>query len=140
MRDFIEKFVKNKTVGFWLGLGASLALLITDIIFVAVDVKDRTFSFVTFALILVGAAVETAYFFFDFKFLDFMPLVSCLCFGVAVGMHWNLGLATLSDVWNGVNFVGGDPKAALGFGIVFAICTIAMIVSCFMKQRKQQNN
>lgn len=137
MSNFADKFVKNKTVGFWLGFGAALALLLTDIIFIAVDVKDRTFSAVTFALILVGAAVEIAYFFLDFKYLDFMPLVSCVCFGVALGAHWNLGLETLSDVWNGVNFVGGNAQAALGFGIVFVIGTVVAIVSCFMKQRKE---
>ncbi|MCX4313585.1 MAG: hypothetical protein OSJ83_06995 [Clostridia bacterium] len=136
MNKFIEKYVKNKTVGFWLGFGASLALLITDIIFIAVDFSDRTFSAVTFALILVGAAAEIAYFFLDFGFLDFIPLVACLCFGVALGMHLNLGLATLSDVWNGVNFIGGDPKAAIGFGIVFILGTIVTAISCFMRQRK----
>lgn len=137
MNNFVQKYVKNKTVGFWLGLGAAVALLLTDILFIALDFGDNTFSIVTFALILVGAAIEIAYFFLDFKFLDFLPLAACLCFGVAIGQHWQLGLETLSDVWNGVNFIGGNYRMAVGFGIVFVLGTITAIVSCFLGQRKE---
>lgn len=132
-----EKFVKDRTVGYWLALGAAIALLITDIIFIATDFGDRTFSLVTFLLILAGVAIEIVYVVLDMKVLDFLPVLSCVCYGVALGQHWNLGLATLSDVWNGVVFVGGNSTAALAFGIVFAVCTVAAIVSCFLKQKKE---
>lgn len=131
-----EKFVKDKTVAYWLALAAAAVMLITDIIFIATDLGDRTFSLVTFFLVLLGVIIEVVYAVFDISFLDFLPILSCACYGVAVGNHWNLGLATLSDVWNGVIFVGGNPQAALAFGIIFLIGTIAALVSCFMKQKK----
>lgn len=139
MNSFMEKYVKNKTVGFWLGLGAACAMLVADILLIALDYGDITFSAITFSLIIVGAAIEIAYCFLDYKFLDFMPLLACACFGIALGAHWYLGLESLSDLWNGVNFIGGNQQAALGFGIVFAIGTVASIVSCFMNQKKNKN-
>ena len=106
------------------------------IIFVAVDAGDRTFSYVTFALILVGAAIEIVSVFFDYKFLDFLPVVSCACYGVAFGMHLYLGLSTLSDRWNGVNFVGGNGDAVITFAILFGIGLVAALAAGFMKRRR----
>ena len=111
-----EKFVKDRTVAYWLALAAAAVMLITDIIFIATDLGDRTFSLVTFFLVLLGVIIEVVYAVLDISFLDFLP--------------------TLSDVWNGVIFVGGNPQAALAFGIIFLIGTITALVSCFMKQKK----
>lgn len=131
-----ERFVSGRTIGFYLALGAAVLFLISDIIFVAVDAGDRTFSYVTFALILVGAAIEIVSVFFDYKFLDFLPVVSCACYGVAFGMHLYLGLPTLSDRWNGVNFVGGNGDAVITFAILFGIGLVAALAACFMKRRR----
>lgn len=131
-----ERFVSGRTIGFYLALGAAVLFLISDIIFVAVDAGDRTFSYVTFALILVGAAIEIVSVFFDYKFLDFLPVVSCACYGIAFGMHLYLGLPTLSDRWNGVNFVGGNGDAVITFAILFGIGLVAALVACFMKRRR----
>ena len=47
-----------------------------------------------------------------------------------------VGLETLSDVWNDVNFVGGNPTMAITFIVLFAIRTVAAIVAAFMKEDK----
>lgn len=137
LNKLYTKFVKDRTVGYWLAVAAAAVLFIADIIFIATDVGDRTFSVVTFVFVLLGVASEIVYIVLDKKILDFLPVLSCAFYGVSVGMHWNLGLGTLSDVWNGVTFVGGDPTAALSFGIIFTICTVAAVISCFMKQKKE---
>ncbi len=139
MNKLFEKFVKDRTVGYWLALGTALAFLIADIIFIATDFGDVTFSLVTFLFILGGVVIEVVYVVLDMKILDFLPVVSCACYGVAIGQHWKLGLESLSDLWNGVNFIGGNYYIALAFGIVFTVFTIAAIVSCFMKQKKINN-
>ncbi len=139
MNKLYEKFVKDRTVGYWLAMGAALAFLIADIIFIAIDFGDVTFSLVTFLFILLGIIVEVAYVVLDRKILDFLPVVSCACYGVAIGKHWKLGLESLSDLWNGVHFIGGNYYVALGFGIVFTLATAAAIASCFMKQKKITN-
>lgn len=132
----MSKFFKQKTFGFWLAFVAAAVFLISDIIFLATDIGDRTFSFVTFIFILLGIAAQIAYAFIDHKLADPLPLLSCVFYGVAIGQHWKLGLGTLSDVWNGVVFVGGNAVAALTFGIIFTVCTVAAVAACFMKQKK----
>ena len=127
------RFFKNRTVGFWIGLAAAFLMLIADIIFIITDYSDRTFSMVTFILILIGVAGEGLIIVKDFKFA---PLLPSICFGVAMSIHLYLGLPTLSDVMNGVNFIGGDPNAVIVFGAIFLIGTFFAIVSCFMKQSK----
>lgn len=131
-----ERFVSGRTAGFYIALGAAVLFIVSDIIFIAVDAGDRTFSYVTFALILAGAAIEIASAFFDYVFLDFLPVVSCICYGVAFGMHLYLGLPTLSDVWNGVNFVGGNAQAVITFAVLFGTGLLAALVACFMKRRR----
>lgn len=131
-----RKFVKGRTFGYWLALAVAVTMLVADFVFLATDKGDRTFSFVTFLFVLAGVAVELVYVVLDFNVLDFLPAVSCICYGVALGQHWKLGLATLSDIWNGVTFVGGNYKAVLIFGILFIVCTFLSLVSCFMKQKK----
>lgn len=131
-----EKFVKDRTVAYWLALAAAAVMLLTDIIFIATDIGDRTFSLLTFFLVLLGVIIEVVYVALDIKLLDFLPILSCACYGIAVGNHWNLGLATLSDVWNGVVFVGGNPKAAIAFGVIFFVGMVATVVSCFMNYKK----
>ena len=127
------QFFKNRTVGFWIGLAAAFLMLIADIIFIITDYSDRTFSMVTFILILIGVAGEVLIIVKDFKFA---PLLPSICFGVAMSIHLYLGLPTLSDVMNGVNFIGGDPNAVIVFGAIFLIGTFFAIASCFMKQSK----
>ncbi|SCP98435.1 hypothetical protein [Anaerobium acetethylicum] len=127
------EFLKNRTIGFWIGFAASCLMLIADIIFYITDSADRTFSFVTFMFIMAGVACELLVIVKDFRFAPVLPPV---CFGVALSMHLYLGLPTLSDVANGVNFVGGNPTAVVVFGACFFVGTIAAIVSSFMEQSK----
>lgn len=126
-------FFNNRTAGFWIGVSASILMLIGDLLFIVTDYGDRTFSLTTFILILVGVLGEVLVIFTNFKFA---PLIPSICYGVALSLHLYLGLPTLSDVMNGVNFIGGNPTAVIQFGIIFFLGTIAAIVSCFMEQSK----
>ena len=110
-------------------------MLAADIVFIIFDYGDRTFSFVTFGLIIAGFAAELLVL---IKNYYFAPLLSSICFGVALSMHLYLGFPTLSDVVNGVNFIGGNPQAVIIFGIAFLIGTVASLVSCFMNQSKSE--
>lgn len=137
----LNKF-KNKSVGFYLTFSAAAAFVLLDIIFIACDGGDRTFSYLTFAMILVGAALSIAGLFLDFKFLDFMPLLGCACYGVAFAAHLKLALESLSDVWNGVNFVGGNATAGMTFAGLFLVLLCVSVVGCFLgvKDKSQKSH
>lgn len=136
MKEFLVKRFKGRGIGFYIGLASAVLMLVFSIVYIAVDSSDRTFSILTFALALVGAVIWIAYTLLDFKFLDFLPILSCACYGVAFAQHLRLGLETLSDVWNGVNFVGGNPTMAITFIVLFGIGMITALVAAFMKEDK----
>lgn len=123
----------NRTIGFWLGFGASLLMLVGDVAFIIMDGTDRTFSYITFGLILAGVLCQVLIVFFDLKV---MPLLCAVCFGAALSYHLFVGLPTISDVVNGVNFIGGNPTAVVVFGGVFAVGTLLALCASFMNQRK----
>jgi hypothetical protein len=129
----IRNFFKDKTVGFYLAFAAAAVALVADLIFVATDAADRTFSVITFLFILFGVACQALA---SIKDWFFLPILPAACYGVALGMHLYLGLATLSDIWNGVNFIGGNPAAAVAFSAIFGLCTLAAAAACFLPQRK----
>lgn len=129
----MKKYFENRTAGFWIGLAAAIMVLVTDVAFVAVDASDRTFSWIVFGLMLAGCALHLMVVFTD---LRLAPLFSSVFFGVGTALHIYVGLPTLSDIWNGVNFIGGNPTAVIVFGALFAAGMVLSMVSCFMEQRK----
>ena len=135
MKEFFVKRFAHKPVGFYIGLGSAVAMLIANIAFLGADIGDRTFTALTFVMNLVGAAIWIVYAFIDLPLLDFMPILGAACYGVGLGKHLFLTLESLSDVWNGVNFVGGNAMLALAFALAFAICLICAVASCFMRDR-----
>ena len=120
MKEFLEKRFKNRGAGFYLGFATSVLMLIFSIVYIA--------------LVLLGALIGMAYALIDVKLLDFLPVVSCVFYGVAFGQHLFLGLETLSDVWNDVNFIGGSPALAITFIVLFAVGTVASLVAAFLKE------
>lgn len=132
----IKLSLKNKPVGFYIGFASALLMLIADILYIALDFGDRTFSYLTFSLVLAAALIDIITYIADKPVFDFMSVITCAMYGVGFGKLLHLGLPTMSDVWNGVNFVGGDPKAVVLFSVLFIVGIIAAIISRFMKQRE----
>lgn len=125
---------KGKTVGFWVGVIATAMMLIADIAFIIVNRGDKTFSWVTAGLILAGVLGEVLV---VGKNPVFAPLIPAICYGVALSMHLYLGLPTLSDIVNGVNFVGGNSTAVLVFGGIFLFGTVLAVAASFMGQTEK---
>lgn len=133
-----RKYIVGRSFGFYIGAASSLFLLVADIAFAAADAGDRTFSYVTFALIIVGALLWLAHPLFAARYCEIMPIVSCACYGAAFGMHLYLGLPTLSDVVNGVNFIGGRPEMVIIFMALFGLGMLGALVSVFTSSKKDR--
>lgn len=127
--------MNKKSLSQKIALGTAIVLLIADIAFFIFDGGDRTFSYVTFFAGLGGAVFLVMHFLFSTK-LDFIPLIASALLGIALGMHLFLGLPTLSDIVNGVNFVGGNSSAVVVFGSIFLVANISSVFICFMKQEE----
>ncbi len=131
----VRNSFKNRTIGFYIGLAAAAIAFVGAVLYVATDASDRTFSAAGFALMLVGAAAEIVVIFSDIKVA---PLVSALLYIVGFALTVNAALPSISDVWNGVHFIGGNATLGIIFSVTFFISAAAGIVACFMNERAEK--
>lgn len=124
---------KDRTVGFYIGFCSAIVALVADVLFIAFDVSDRTFSVAAFVLMLLGALSIALAALTD---LEFAPLLPAGCFIAGFALTLNAALPSLSDVWNGVSFIGGNAVLGMVFSAVFFLCAAASVTACFMKWRK----
>ena len=129
----MKKFFADRTVGFWLGLAGAALALVSDLVWLIIDHADRTFDLVAFILILVGALSFALVVFTKF---EFAPILPAIFLSVGQALALNVILPSVSDLWNGVNFIGGNGVLGAIFAVIFIVCTVLEIVSCFMKERK----
>ena len=128
----VKSAFKNRTIGFYIGLAAAVIALIGAILYIATDVSDRTFSAAGFALMIAGALVELLVVFSNFRFV---PLICAGLYIAGFALTVNAALPSISDVWNGVNFIGGNATLGIIFSVTFFVAAVAGIISCFMKGR-----
>lgn len=132
-KNIIVHPFKQRTVGYYLGLAAAVLAIISSILLVAVDYGDKSCSMIGFALMLVGGISFVAVMFLDIKILTVIPGIFYV---MGFAFELDATLPPLSDVWNGVNFIGGNAYAGLAFTIIFFISAVLSIVSNFMEHRK----
>lgn len=137
MKEYFNKNpFKDRTIGFWIGLGTAALAIISSVLYIAVDFGDKSFSIQAFVVMLIGGLSFALVMFTNFKTAALIPAVLYVI-GFAFALDYTL--PPLSDVWNGVNFIGGNATAGLSFTIIFLVCTVLSIVSNFMKQKVIKN-
>ena len=137
--NYIKNKLASKGVPGIVAYALCLVSLIVDIVFIAVDVGDVTFSTGCFVCVLVGSLIGLADLFTD-KTAGVFLLVASMLFSAGLAFHLYAGLPSLSDLMNNVNFIGGNQAAAIGFGIVFIVVTLALIVINFMKTGNKKHD
>lgn len=130
------RFFKGRTPGFYIGFVSACLMFLATIVFIAMDSGDSvTFSPAVVVLLLLGSLSEISILLFDYRFL---PVIPALLYAPAVGIQGYLALQSFSDVWNNVNFVGGNGVLALVFWIVFLVLAILAVVSAYMSQYRKE--
>lgn len=109
-------------------LAAAAAAIIGSILYIVLDGSDKTFHLLGFILALVGAA-STA---IGFTKLKFAPLVPAALYSAAFGLVLRLAMPSLSDVWNKVNFIGGNAAMGMTFSAVYLLCAALAVAACFL--------
>lgn len=143
MKEFIKKAFKDRTIGFYIGLGAAAVAFITGIVFIiirAVDADEAfflksndAFLFTTIILLIVGALSQGLVVFTDFKFAPMIPVVF---YSLALGSYAYCAMFQLADLFTGISFFGGSVGFAITFLVIFALCGIAAIYACFTDQKQ----
>ena len=109
-------------------IAAGIALL-GSVLYLLLDRGDRTFSWLAFGLALGGAVITLL----PLKTkLAFAPILPTALYAAAFGLVLRVALPSLSDVWNGVNFIGGNAVLGMTFAGVNLICGILGCIACFM--------
>lgn len=103
--------------------------MVAGIVFAVLDAGDVTFSMYCVACIVAGSLVGLA----DAVFSrDILLWISSLLYVAGVGFHLYAALPSISDLWNHVNFIGGNQTLAIIFGSVFVAVMAVLLVSNFV--------
>lgn len=129
----MKKAFENRTPGFYLSLAAGMAALLGAILYVVLDGTDKTFTPIGFILALAGVAATALV---VFTRLKFAPLVPTALYAAAFGVVLRVAVPSLSDVWNKVNFIGGNAAMGMTFAGVFFLCALLGVASCFAGVRR----
>jgi len=140
--NFIRKyFIENRSIGFFLGLGAAIPLLIIDIVYMIVDggaLKIEDYSkTLAFVMILIGVLIQIGSAFVSQKQInDVMLILSTAAVGIGTGRQMYLTGYPMADAITKVNWFGGNLTIYATFFILFFICNLILIVSTFMRHSK----
>lgn len=124
----MKNVFKNRGLDFYMNLIAGAAALLGAILYIVLDGTDKTFTVVGFALALAGVGSTALVLFTRLKFAPFVPTAF---YAAAFGVVLRVAVPSLSDVWNKVNFIGGNAAMGMAFAGVFFLCAVLGAVSCF---------
>lgn len=130
--------MKNLLLRNKLPLIIAVMILIIDIVYIAINNGDHTFAWLTFILALVGVAILIGGVFLPKVIKPFVPFFAAVALGIGFAQQFYVTLETLSDVWNGVSFIGGSPAMGVTFDILFFLAALGAIILCFRKEKETE--
>jgi hypothetical protein len=135
----MKRLFQDAKPAFWLSVAAAAIALVGTVAYIAIymvtaaETVDRVFSWLTFGLMLGGAAVTLVG---EMLHLPFTPILGGACFAVALANHLVETAYPLADVLTGVPFFGGNPTLAIAFSVVFGAAAILNVIGAFLPHRK----
>ena len=130
----MKNVFKNRGLGFYMNLIAGATALLGAVLYIVLDGTDKTFTFIGFALALAGAGSAALTVVTRREFAAFVPTAF---YAAAFGVVLRVAVPSLSDVWNKVNFIGGNAAMGMAFAGVFFLCAVLGVVSCFVGSNGQ---
>lgn len=129
------KLFKNRTCGFFLTMISAGLALVASVLYLVFDGSDvgRTFSWIAFGLMLAGALCEALVLFTRLRFASLVPTALYIA-GFAVALRATL--PSVSDLWNNVNFIGGNAYLGMTFTALFLLSAILNTVANFFGMDK----
>lgn len=130
----MKNHFSGRNAGFWLSLAAAVSALLVTAVYFAVDLGDRTFSIPGAILALAGVAGTALVVFTRWKLT---PLLPAALYSAAFALVFRVALPSLSDVWNKVNFIGGNAAVGMAAAAAYLACALMAVVVCFLGTEKQ---
>lgn len=133
----VKELFKNKGTGYYISAAASIVALIMAIVVLAtqswVIPRAAEGGYLIAIPLLIGVALEIVFTFFPVRFA---PLVSVVCYGIALGITINKIPNAIADYINKVAYTGGDFGMCIFYLVAILLVTVAVVVACFMEQTK----
>lgn len=108
-------------------LAAAAVAVIGSVLYYLLDGGDKTFTWLGVGFALAGA-VSTALCFTRF---DLAGFVTAVLYSASFGLVLRAAIPSLSDVWNKVNFIGGNAAMGAIFSVTYLVCAVLAVISCF---------
>lgn len=108
-------------------LAAAVIAVIGSVMYYILDGNDKTFTWLGVIFAAAGA-VSTVLCFTRFRPAS---LISAALYSVSFGFVLRVAIPSLSDVWNKVNFIGGNALLGCIFSGVYLICAVLAVIACF---------
>ena len=125
----------EKTGGTSILLAAAGLALIGSALYLILDGSDRTFTWFGFGLAILGVVSTALPLMTRFKPSLILPAA---LYGAAFGFVLRAALPSLSDVWNHVNFIGGNAVLGMVFTSVYLIASVVAITAAFTGIKKDE--
>ena len=128
-KQIISNMLQHRTKAFIIELIAAIILLGGLIYYLIQSNIDACFNVFYFLFVLLSIIAVVIHLFIRFEFLT---VITAAMSGGACGFIVYDMLPTLSDVWNGVNFIGGNLEAYIAYTAITLIASIMLIVASFL--------
>lgn len=112
----------------WLLMAAAILAVVGSVCYILLDRKDITFSWYAVGFALLGAVSTVATCHCG---KDFLLLITSGLYGVAFGFALRVAIPSLSDIWNHVNFIGGNALMGSVFSGIYLLCALLGVIACF---------
>lgn len=131
---------KKKTVGYYLGLLASLIALVSLIIFFVYAGKNNKTSVACIIFLIVGILVQIGMFFTDDRLSDILSVIIPICYMVGLTEELHTGVGNIVDALQGIVMFGKSELAIFNYLLagLLLIATILAIVQVFLKKNKEE--
>lgn len=131
---------KKKTVGYYLGLLASLIALVSLIIFFVYAGKNNKTSVACIIFLIIGILVQIGMFFTDDRLSDILSVIIPICYMVGLTEELHTGVGNIVDALQGIVMFGKSELAIFNYLLagLLLIATILAIVQVFLKKNKEE--
>lgn len=118
----------------WLLMTAGALAVVGSVCYILLDRKDITFSWYAVGFALMGAISTLAVCRFD---KEFLLLITSGLYSVAFGFALRVAIPSLSDIWNHVNFIGGNALMGSVFSGIYLVCALLSVIACFQGKAQE---
>lgn len=136
----IKDNMKNKTIGYYLGLAASVIALVSLIIFFVYASKNNTTSVSCIIFLILGILLQVSMMFTKGKVSDIVSIFIPVCYMVGMTEELHTGVGNIVDALQGIVMFGKKELATFNYllAVLLIIAVILAIVQVFMKKEKEE--